>query len=92
MMITRLTVHPLLYFCLCSRFIHGIILRPFRLQDYGFRCVFGAGTASGASHRFAIDDRSVGFVRITDQDAIVEIHKQGIGMPAKKRVQSTMSV
>jgi hypothetical protein len=66
MMITRLTIHPLLYFGLCYQFIRVILLRLYRFQDYGVRCDFWAGSASETRHHLAIDDRTAGFIRIAD--------------------------
>ena len=69
---TRLTVHPLLHFGLCYRLLRKIFLRLYGFQDYGVRCGFRAGAVAGNGHHFAINDPSAGFIRVTDQDAIVE--------------------
>jgi hypothetical protein len=87
MSVTELTF-PFLYLGICNRFIHAIVLRLFMFQIYGIRCGSWAGTASAACH----DDCSAGFIRVADQDTIVEGHKEGVGMSGKKRARSTMCV
>ena len=86
---TWLTVHPLLHFDPSNWLVHAIVLRLFKFQDYGVGCGSWVGIASAAQLHIVIDDHSVGFILIADRDSIVERHEEGIGIPAKERVQST---
>ena len=90
MTITRLTVYHLLYFGLCNKFIQATFLGIFGFQDYGVRCGSWVGTAFKVHHHLAIDYRSAGFILVADRDAIVERHQEGVGVPAKGRMSSTM--
>jgi hypothetical protein len=89
MVIIRLTIQPLLYFVLCNRFIPAIVLRLYRLQDYGD---FWVGIASTVRLHFAIDDRSAGITLFASRDSTVERHEKGVGIPARGRIRSIMCV
>ena len=84
MMITRLTIHPLLYFGLTYQFIRVIPIRLYRYHDYGVRCDFWAGSGSETRHHLVIDDRTAGFIRIADRDSIIERHEEGVGIAVEK--------
>jgi hypothetical protein len=88
---TCLTVYALLHSGLCNPFLHAIVLRLFRFQNYNVRCGSWVGAASGTQLYFAIHNRSAGFTILADRDSIVERHEEGVGISAKWRMRSTMS-
>ena len=84
MTITGLTLHPILYTGLCERSIHATVLRFLRFQNYGVGCGTCADTAFEARYRLEIDDRSTGFIVVTDRDAIVERYQECVRITVKK--------
>ena len=83
---TRLTVHPLLHFGLCCRFLRKIFLSLYSFQDYVVCCGFRAGGGGGNGHHFAINNPAAGFIRVTDRDTIIERHEEGVGIPVKTQM------
>jgi hypothetical protein len=86
----RLTDNPLLYFGLWYRFQlpHQIFLGlfNFRVRDHGLCRGFRAGVVAdaGARNILAINQPSVDTMRVADRDAIVERHKESIGVSVNK--------
>ena len=54
------------------------------IQEYDIRSSFRAIAAWERRH-LAIDG-PLGTIRITDRDTIVERHKEGVGIPFKRRI------
>ena len=92
MTITRLTLHPILYFGLCYRLIHATFLRFLRFQDYGVSCGSCAGAGFEGRHRLQIDDRSPSFIIVADRNAIIERYQEGVRITIKRRMRSTRCV
>ena len=89
MTFTRLTVNTLLYFGLWYQLILEMFWRPFRYQGHGL-CGFRKGTVSETQtrHHLAIDEPSVGSIRVPDRDAVVERNEEGIRIPVEGRMKS----
>ena len=85
---TRPTDNPLLHLDLWYRFKlpHEILLGLFSFCDHGLCRGFRAGVIAdaGARNILAINLPSVVTIRVADRDAIVERHKESIGVSVKK--------
>jgi hypothetical protein len=85
---TRLTDNPLLFVGLWYRFKlpHEIFLGLFSFHDTGLCRGSRAGVVAdaGGHNIFAINHPSAGTIRVADRDAIVERHKESIGVSVKK--------
>ena len=80
MTIMRLTIQSL-YFFLCYKLIHVIVLRRYRFQVYCVRCNFWVCTVS-----------TVCIILFASRDSTVERHEEGVGVPAEGWMRSTMCV
>jgi hypothetical protein len=84
----RLTYNPLLYVDFWYRFklTHEIFLGHFSFRNHGLCRGYRAGVVAdaGARNIFAINHPSVSTKRVADRDAVVERHKESIGVPVKK--------
>src|SRR6267154_6476468 len=87
---TRLTDNPLLHFGLWYRFKlpHEILTGLFSFRDHGvcrgFRAGVVADAGPGARNILAIINHpSAGTIRVADRDAIVERHKESVGVSVK---------
>jgi hypothetical protein len=61
---------------------HEIFLGLFSFRDHGFRA--GVVADAGARNILAINHPSTGTIRVANRDAIVERHKEGVGVSVKK--------
>jgi hypothetical protein len=66
------------------RLSHKIFLGPSSFRDRDLCCDFWAGAVPGARHRLKIDDPIAGTIRVVDRNAIVERHREGVGVSVKK--------
>jgi hypothetical protein len=87
---TQLTDIPLLYVNLWYRFKlpHEIFLGLFSFRDYSLCHGFRAGVVAdaGALNILTNHHPSTGTIRVADRDAIVERHKERVGVSVKKGV------
>jgi len=74
------------YFGFCYLLPHEIFLGLFGFRDHGLCIGFRAGVVAvtGARNILTINHPTAGTIRVADRDAIVERHKEGVGVSVKK--------